>query len=65
MDSFHVDSNSVYPSVLNQECKSLKGYKRNQYKSEYLLDDKLKNEIQKRWSNQFSRFSYSLNYNDE
>ena len=60
--SFDPVSNSTYPQKLEEECKALAGYKRNQYQS-IVLDDELKGTIRQRWSNQFQRFGYDLEYN--
>ncbi len=57
-DSFHIDSGSTYPKKLEEECRSLRSYEKNQYHPD-LLDDTLIARIQKRWSHQFARFGYS------
>jgi len=53
------DAPSSFSERLRKECVSLKNYKRNNF-DYYKLDDKLVQEIQARWRNQFDSFGYPL-----
>ena len=57
-DAFEAESNSSYPQRLKDECRELKGYQRNTFKT-VALDDKLKGTIKQRWKKQFEVLGYS------
>jgi hypothetical protein len=47
-----------YPAKLEEYCKSLRGYRKNQFDTSK-LDDELMKEIQSRWKVQFEHYGYS------
>jgi len=59
---FKNDDDGHFNQQLKTECSLLRNYKRNNF-GHCKLDDKLVQEIQVRWRNQFESFGYSLNYN--